>query len=124
MKRGFTLAENMLAFSLISLVLILLLNLFPSSMATVRRSEQRYQALTLADNMLERQASRPFSKLPVGTVEDSQQGDYKIHLEIVKAGDEDPAWLRTARVTVSWTYQSQSKEVTRELRLHRLANQL
>ena len=124
MKRGFSLAENLLAFSLISFVLILILNLFPSSMATVRRSEQRHQALTLADNILERQAARPFSKLLVGTVEESQQGDYKVHLEILAVPDEDQSWLKRARVTVSWAYQGQPKEVIRELRLHRLANQL
>ena len=55
----------------------------------------------------EGQAARPFSKQ-----------------EILAVPDEDQSWLKRARVTVSWAYQGQPKEVIRELRLHRLANQL
>lgn len=76
MRRAFALGESLLGFSLISLVLILLLNLFPSSLATVRRSEQRFKALTLADNRLEQQAAEKFSSL-VG-LQEVQEGDFKV----------------------------------------------
>lgn len=118
--RGFTLVENLMAFTLIALVIILLLNLFPSSMATVRKSEQRYEALTLAGNVLEQQAALPFGKLVVDSVHDSKVGDYKVRVEVLKVNGEDVNWLKRVRVTVSWTYQEQVREVTRELRLHRL----
>lgn len=123
-RRAFTLVENLLAFTLISLVLILLLNLFPSSMATVRKSEQRYQALTLADSLIEQQASRPFSKLVVGNVLDEDRQEYHLHTEIMALPGEDQAWLKNVRVTVSWKYREQPRQVMREMRLHRLAHQL
>lgn len=123
-QRAFTLVENLLAFTLISLVLILLLNLFPSSMATVRKSEQRYQALTLADSLVEEQAARPFSKLVVGSHQQSDNGEYQIHTEILAIPGENPAWLKNVRVTVSWKYRDQPRQVMREMRLHRLASQL
>jgi len=122
-RRGFSLIENLMAFTLIALVLILLLNLFPSSVATVRKSEQRYEALTLAGNLLEQQAARPFSKLVVGTVEESEVGAFKVRTEVRKVDGENEAWLKSIRVTVNWTYQEQVREVTRELRVHRLGYQ-
>ena len=123
MRRGYTLVENLMAFTLIALVMILLLNLFPSSMATVKRSEQRYEALTLAGNVLEQQAALPFTKLVPGSVVESEVGDFKIRTEVRKIDGEDPSWLKTVRVTVSWTYQEQTREVVRELRVHRLGYQ-
>ena len=128
-QRAFTLVENLLAFTLISLVLILLLNLFPGSMATVRKSEQRYKAITLADAVLEQQAALAFSKLSVPTSQDLDPVDYEQthytrHLEILPVTGEDQAWLKLIRVTVSWTYREQSRQVVQELRVHRLAHQL
>lgn len=123
MRRGFTLVENLMAFTLIALVIILLLNLFPSSMATVRRSEQRYQALTLAGNVLEQQAALPFGKLVPGSSVESKSGDFTVRTEVVKVDGEDVSWLKGVRVTVSWTWQEQQREVVRELRVHRLGYQ-
>lgn len=123
MRRGYTLVENLMAFTLIALVMILLLNLFPSSMATVKRSEQRYEALTLAGNLLEQQAALPFSKLVPGSAVESKVGDFKIRTEVRTIDGEDPSWLKSVRVTVSWTYQEQTREVVRELRVHRLGYQ-
>lgn len=124
MKRAFTLVENLLAFTLISLVLILLLNLFPSSMATVRKSEQRYTAMTLAGSRLEDQTALPFSKLVVGSSEQSQHQDYQIRTQVLAIDGENKAWLKLIRVTVSWKYRDQSRQVVRETRVHRLASQL
>lgn len=129
MRRAFTLVENLLAFTLISLVLILLLNLFPGSMATVRKSEQRFKAITLADAVLEQQAALPFSKLTVPSSQDLdpvdyEQTHYSRRLEILPVAGEDQSWLKLVRVTVSWTYRQQPRQVVQELRVHRLANQL
>ncbi|MCW5867666.1 MAG: hypothetical protein KIS61_10415 [Candidatus Eremiobacteraeota bacterium] len=123
-RRAFTLVENLLAFTLISLVLILLLNLFPSSMATVRKSEQRYKALTLAGNRLEEQTAMPFSKLVLDSSEHHPVDDYQVQTEVLAIDGEDKAWLKLIRVTVSWKYRDQSRKVVRETRVHRLASQL
>lgn len=123
-RRAFALGETLLAFTIISLVLILLLNLFPSSLATVRRSEIRFQALTLADNTLEQQVARPFADLIVATSTQQAVGDFQVQTQVLTIAGEDSAWLKNVRVTVRWRDRDQPRQLIRELRVHRLAHQL
>lgn len=124
MKRGFSLAETLLGFALISLVVVLVINLIPSSMATVRSSEQRYRAETLAQNVLEERAGLPFSQLAVGLSQDLgsqiyEQVAYQIYFEVA-AADGDPQYLRSLRARVQWNARNRGHEVLRELLVHRL----
>lgn len=122
--RGFTLAETVLGFGLLSLVIILVLNLFPSSMATVRTAEQRYQAETLASSILEEKSALPFAQLPVAPEIDLgrqiyDQIPYQIYFQVSNA-DGDPAYLRSLRVRVEWDYKTHHRQVLREVLVHKL----
>ena len=128
-RRGATLIEVLLAFTLTALMIVLILNLFPTSMATVRQAEQRQVAGTLAESQLERRARLPFSSLPVGLREQipsppPQDGiEYHTQLEVTQVLGEDPQFLRALKVTVRWDYRGRSLQLTRQLYLHRLSYQ-
>ena len=124
--RGFSLAETMFALGLLGLVVVLILNIFPSSMATVRSAEQRSHAESVANSKLEEQVEVPFDQLPLGLDKDlgSQnflQVDYHARLQVLKA-DGDPRYLRAVRVNVDWTVRGLRRQVVRELLIHRLSH--
>lgn len=127
-KSAFTLVETLLSITLLGFVMILVMNLFPTSMASVRKAEQRYHAGTLASSILEQQASLPFQQLAVGTSRDlytdtAQSVQYRPHLEIQKVAGEDVRFLKSLRVTVKWTVRQQTHEIVRELWVHHLPSQ-
>lgn len=121
--RGATLMEVLLAFTLTALLLVLILNLFPSAMATVRRAEQRQVAGNLAESLLERKASLGFDRLPVGTLEDTP-GDFRVRFEVTAVANEDPRFLRALTVSVNWTDRGRALQVQRGLWMHRLGYRL
>lgn len=122
-RRAATLMEVLLAFTLTALLLILILNLFPSAMATVLRAEQRQVAGNLAESLLERKASLAFDQLPVGKVENTP-GEYATRFEVTGVANEDPQFLRALSVTVTWSAKGRTFQVRRGLWLHRLGYRL
>ena len=129
LRRGFSLVELLMSFALLGLVIVLLLNLFPSSIAAVRLGEQRYRAQTMASSLLEQKMSVPFSQLLVGTrvtlpVQQFEGVDYQSRLEVDKVTGSDPAVLRSVRVSVEWTVRGMTRREVREVLMHRLPSQL
>lgn len=128
-RQGATLIEVLLAFTLTALMIVLILNLFPTSMATVRKSEQRQVAGTIAESLLERRSQWKFDDLPVGFSEQvspgaPQQGvEYRAQFEVASVNGEDPKFLRALKATVSWDYQGHTQQITRKLYVHRLSYQ-
>lgn len=125
--RGFSLAETVLGFALVSLVVILVINLVPSSMATVRSAEQRYRAETLAGSILEQKSSLPFAQLPIGPEQDLgrqiyDQVPYQLYFQ-VSSSDGDPIYLRALRVRVAWSVKNRDRQISRELLIHHLPSQ-
>ncbi|HEY4002563.1 MAG TPA: prepilin-type N-terminal cleavage/methylation domain-containing protein [Candidatus Xenobia bacterium] len=60
-RRGFSLAEIIFAMSLFSLVVLGLFQLYPTSLLTIRQSEHRMQANSLALGTLDSYRAYPFS---------------------------------------------------------------
>jgi len=69
MRRGFSLIETIFAASILSIVIMVLFNLYPSSLLAVRRAEHRLEATTLAQSILESKRAMPFSQLTSLTVD-------------------------------------------------------
>lgn len=125
MRRAFGLNETILSMALVGLLLVFVLNLFPSALAAQRGADQRLMAATLARSLLEQQLDRPFKDLPVGLrqeLEPVEKGSvvYHIRLEVEAASGVDPGYLRILRLSVRWTHQGVEREVKRELWKHQL----
>ena len=128
MKRGFTLAEMAVSLGIVSLLLIFVLNLFPSALVAQKGAEERLQAGSLARSLLEQQLDTPFGQLPVGLRRQlepvSREGVlYQIRLEVDAGQGVDARFLRVLRVIVRWQSRGQQRIVQRELHQHRLAHQ-
>lgn len=123
-RRGLSLAETVLATTLAGMMLVLIINLFPSSMATVRKAELRLRAATLADSLLEQKSVLPFSKLPVGLSQETEEKPFHLTFTVVKVDAENDSYLRELRVKVQWEDRGVKLELTRKLYKHRLPSQL
>lgn len=66
MKRGVTLIETMVSLAILSVVMLAVLALTATLGSTTRKAEQNYQASLLAQTLLEREKSKPFSAISVG----------------------------------------------------------
>lgn len=129
MRRAFTLAETAVSLGIISLVLIFVLNLFPSALVAQKGAEERLQAGSLARSILEQQLDVPFQQLPVGLRRDldpvTLEGVlYQIRFEVDQDATANPKFLRVLRVVIRWQTRGQQRKIQRELRKHRLAHQL
>ena len=114
-------AETAVAASLLCLLLITVLNLFPSALAAVSSSRQTQTANMLAQNALESFAARPFSGLTTGTqtlTEISVPEGFTLLVEVREVEGYDPEFLKSVRATVNWKYRAQEKQVQQELYVH------
>ena len=126
MKRsGLSLVETIVALGIVSLVIILVVNLYPSAMATLRHAERLGIADGLAHSLLEEQMARPFSQLTPGDSKDVDPQElegitYKCRSEVFKYPDTDEKRLLGLRVTVEWSYGSHKRRIVRESLIHNL----
>ncbi len=114
--------ELILSFFLLGLVVVLIFNLYPTSVASVRYSGQRLQANALAESLLQQQLAIPFSQLVPGPPRalpavDGQGTRFQPTLEIFPADRPatKPGLLLGLRVRVTWVDRQVPHEVVREV---------
>jgi Tfp pilus assembly protein PilV len=117
---GLSLMEVIFSLTLLGLVTVLVMNLFPSSMVTVKKAEYRMQANTLAETVLAEQAARPYDELVVGAPPDIaaqivEGVDYLVTTEVRAVPDRLPEYVKSVHVTVSWTVRNIDQRLEREL---------
>lgn len=120
---GLSLLEVVVAISLLSLVVIFVVELLPTNLYAMIRSQGRLTGENLAHSQLQNQLRQPFSQLPVGltrqlaevTIESKV---YQSVLQVLPAEAEDPARLRLVRITVTWRDKSTSRRSVREQWIH------
>lgn len=113
-----SLAETAVAASLLCLLLIGVLNLFPSALAAVSSSKQNSQANTLAQNALEFFAAKPFASLAMGTQPNSGLSvpeGFTLVVEVQPVDTYSPEFLKRVKATVTWTFRARQKKVVQEL---------
>ena len=108
-----------MAISLLYLVITFVVQLLPTNLYAMIRSQSRLTADNLAQSQLQEQVNRPFSELTIGTSQalpEVQQDSkvYRSQLEVLKADHEDPTRLRLVRVTVRWNDRSSARSLVRE----------
>lgn len=117
--RGLTLIEVIVSILILSLVLIFVLNLFPSAMAAARQGEQLVCADNIASSLLDDYASRPFSQLVVGIdYLEEQKFDniaYRPRVETLEIPGTDPENLKAIRALVEWEFRGQTRVSRHEL---------
>ena len=104
--RGFSLLETTLATALLCAVAIFLFNLYPASAMSIRQSQDRLVADSLAQSILEEYKAAQFTTLNPGktsrpSVAYGDQGSFYPEVEIYPVGT-DPQALVGVRVSVRW----------------------
>lgn len=121
LERGLSVAETIVAGSLLCLLLIAVLNLFPTALTTVGYSKDRTRAAGLAQDALELVASRPFSTLAVGVQDVSPlplPAGTNLEVVIEEVPGHLPEYLLNVRSTVTWNYQGRPRICRQELYVH------
>ncbi|MBI3928912.1 MAG: type II secretion system protein [Armatimonadetes bacterium] len=118
-SRGFSLLEMILALTLVLTVVMMVLNLLPSSRATVVRSEHQLQADNLAQTVLAEQMAMPFSALVLGEhpldARSIGGATFTPSLEIFQVDGRDTLRLKGLRVTVAWSERTVPRSVVHEV---------
>lgn len=128
--RGFTLVETIFSALVISLVILAIMNLYPSAMVAIKRSEGRIQANLVAQSVLERMRTVKFEDLspgyvpPAGPPFDPVSLDGVTYTPTVEVYDPDPAvghdFTMAIRARVGWEVRGQQYEVVQETWVHAL----
>lgn len=118
--KGLTLTETIFALFLLGTVLVLLFNLFPTSVVALRQAEARNRAHQIANGVITRQMSLPYSQLvasgptPLNPVA-SGGVTFQPTLEVFDIPGRNPLYLRGLRVTVNWSVGDKQHQVNQEV---------
>jgi hypothetical protein len=112
--------EVSLSLMILGLVTVFIMNLFPTSMITVKKAEHRQQANLLAESVLAELAALPFEDLIIGDppVQESRQIDevtYQIEKVVLQADSRNPDFIKNIRVEISWEVREIEQTLVREL---------
>lgn len=124
-SRGFTLMEAILSITLIGIIFVLALNLYPASVLTIRQSEQKLRADTVARSLLESYASQPFSELVVGssvslTAQEWNGVTYQPVLRILNPPEGNAEYVKDVEIQVHWQVRKVPRSVTHRLAIARV----
>ena len=100
-----SIAETVVAASLLCLLLIGVLNLLPSALTTVGYIQHRQAAALLAQDALNVVASRPFDTLNIGN-------------QVSEVADYSSDFLKSVTAEVSFEYRGNLKTIKQELYVH------
>ena len=118
-SRGITLIEMLVSFSLVLLLCIFVLNLFPSSLIALRHSETRLEAQRLAEATLEQAKATNFSNWTVGSsttcpVQTLNGVVYTPVLQVQAVPGYNPSTLKSLQVSVSWIGRNGRQSVVQQ----------
>lgn len=122
-RLGLTLAETLVSLTLLSLLMVAVLNLFPSSMTIVRITRTGWLARSLAQDRVEALAAQPFAKLEIGhDVEEKvvlrDSAVVKLKTTITAVDGHLPKYLKRIRCDVTWDGRAAQKSASQEFYVH------
>lgn len=120
-RRGVSLPELILSFFLLLLTVLLIFQMYPMALASLRLSGQRSQAEALADSELADFLTCPFSQLVVGPEQPLPDVEGRgtvfhsaVTISAVNQPGVDPDGIRSVRIRVFWTEKGTAREIVRE----------
>lgn len=119
---GLTLLETVISGFVLSLVIIFIASLFPSSLLAIQSSESRIQADYLATTLLEEMRHQPFDQitaLPGGQLKKGRS-TLRYTTEVGPVPNSDPRFLKRIKVEVTWEERNKTRKVVRETWVHAL----
>lgn len=99
--RGFTIVEVMVGTMILCIACFALMDLFPTSIQTLRKGQDMTCAVELAQQVLEQQRSTPFAQIAVGTQQSNTVIDGSTY-QVKTVVSASSARLKVIVVTVTW----------------------
>ncbi len=118
---GFSLGEFALVSCLVCMLLISLVNLFPSSLIAVNSSQQRQQAYNLAQNALAMVQARSFTSLhqgPLDLPELEVPPGYELSITVTPVDPYSFDHLKRVSVRVDWQVRQRNLNLAEDLLVH------
>lgn len=122
MRRGVSLLEIIFSLFLLGLIIVMVANLYPSTLGSVRYTGQRLEANNLASSVIDQQMAVPFDQLLPGPPQalptvNGKGTVYRPSLEIYLPNEPNtrPGLLIGLRVRVEWVDHGISHSVVREV---------
>lgn len=117
-------AETLIGIFLLALLILVVFNMFPTTVLANRQGSERLQAVTVAQSALAEARSRPFDQLFVGTVETlpirkTRGTQYSSELRVLAPDEGDPDRLKVLEVTVTWQARNIERTIQERLWIHR-----
>lgn len=119
-RRGLSLLETIVSGFILSLIVIFMVSLFPSSMIAIQKSESKLEADALASTLIEEVRYQPFDSmaaLPPGAVKRGKT-NLTYSTEVEEIPGSDPRYLKVVRVTVDWEERGEPRQLVREVWVH------
>jgi len=123
-NRGVSIAETLISIFLVALLILVVFNLFPTTVLANRQGSERLQAVTVAQSGLAEARTRRFDLLTVGTSEvlpsKVNRGiTYDSELKVLSPDKGDSDRLKVLEVTVTWTSRNVKRSISEKLWVHR-----
>lgn len=109
--------EAIVALALLGLVVVLVLNIFPSALFATQKASEQIEAEGLAQSYLEEARALPFSSMDPGTTTTLTPAGakYEVTREFFDAMGTDSEQTRGIRITVHWANKGVPRELKREV---------
>jgi len=108
----------MFAFTILGLLVMVIFNLFPSSVLAVRQAERRLKATEIAQSLLEQKRAQSFDELGTGAALPPVEGEdgtvYRPVFTPFAVDGCDEHYLRGVRITVAWKVHEMSYSLSQE----------
>lgn len=124
LQRGVAIAETLVAIFLLALLILVVFNLFPTTVMANRQGSERLQALSVAQTALSEARNRPFESLVVGSASsypDTKADGLVFHtlVKVLPPERGDGTRLKILEVAVSWTSRQGHRSLVERLWVHR-----
>ncbi|MHC9541658.1 MAG: hypothetical protein AB9903_19305 [Vulcanimicrobiota bacterium] len=117
--RGVSLAEIVITITLLGFIFMILFNLYPSSIATMRHAQHLIEASNMAQSILETQREGAFSSFDTAPSLPERHGSdgtaYTFTFSPVAVPSPQSDTLKGVRVTVTWLERKKTCSVTKEM---------
>ncbi|MDQ7826033.1 MAG: hypothetical protein RDV48_24735 [Candidatus Eremiobacteraeota bacterium] len=116
---GFSLIEVIFTSSLLLFLMIVMLSVFPGSLMAIDHAEHRIEASHIAQSVLEKKRSGPFSEVDddpdPGEVRGSGGVLYTLHYSTLAVSGAEASLLKKAVITITWEFKGKNYSLTQEL---------
>lgn len=116
LRTGFSLAEVIITITLLGFIMMVLFNLYPSSIRAIRHAQHRLEASNFAQSIIETKREGPFGSFDAALSDQLESDDGTVfYAECISVTPTGAQYMKGVQVTVSWQERDDLYTTTKEL---------